>query len=322
MKKNFLKATFIIVIGLFAFSLAAETTDGDDIFKNQEIEADDFYSISVEPSQKDIKDKMNSQMEKIKAQQLKIIRDREEKQKQLEETKASTAKKIQDAQKKFQEEIEKKRAAMMGKKEKVSPKISPVQDKKKPEIQSNRQATKIEEKVTEIHPEQQEEKPISQTPVDDRSSNVAEKEMNETISERQKFVDTAMELKGIPYLWGGKTPRPGLDCSGLVTYAAKKSLGVDLSGNAQMIYNKVKPISIDNAIPGDLVFFKGQSDSRITHIGIFLGQNTEGNDFGNQSLFLNAASAGPRTGVIISGLNEKYWKKNYYGAGRFLEGIE
>ena len=145
--------------------------------------------------------------------------------------------------------------------------------------------------------------------------------MDFSIQLRKKFIDCGMEFKGIKYVWGGKTPSPGFDCSGFVTYTAKKSLDLDIKGNAQDIYNQTTPVALEEAQPGDLIFFKGDTDTRVTHVGIYLGKNPEGNDFGKQNLFLNAASAGPRTGIVISGLNENYWKKTYYSCGRLLPSI-
>ncbi|MBR7064252.1 MAG: hypothetical protein IKI31_03810, partial [Treponema sp.] len=36
----------------------------------------------------------------------------------------------------------------------------------------------------------------------------------------------------------------------------------------------------------------------------------------------HAASDGPNTGIIISSLNESYWKNHYYGFGRFLPSVK
>ena len=146
----------------------------------------------------------------------------------------------------------------------------------------------------------------------------SEEKIDSLIFMRENFINCGLDYRGTRYVWGGKTPVPGFDCSGLITYTAKKSLDIDLQGNAQDIYNKTSPVSLSQAQPGDLIFFKGDSDTRITHVGIYLGKNPSGNDFGKQNLFLNAASAGPRTGVIISGLDENYWKKTFYGCGRII----
>lgn len=139
-------------------------------------------------------------------------------------------------------------------------------------------------------------------------------------SKRELFISVAMSLRGTKYLLGGKKPSDGgLDCSGLVSFSAKQGAGINLSGNAQQIYDKTVHISLSDAVPGDLVFFKAASDSRISHVGIFLGRNTGDNSFGNQYIFINSASAGPRTGVVISGMNEPYWKRTFYGCGKFIQ---
>ena len=195
--------------------------------------------------------------------------------------------------------------------------------------QSNQKAKKPEQKKTDTNKNQQKENfQNSQTEkMEENSENYADEEKNEeqkmdfSIQLRKKFINCGMDFKGIKYVWGGKTPNPGFDCSGFVTYTAKKSLDLDIKGNAQDIYNQTTPVSLDEAQPGDLIFFKGDTDTRITHVGIYLGKNPEGNDFGKQNLFLNAASAGPRTGIVISGLNENYWKKTFYGCGRLLPSI-
>ena len=41
---------------------------------------------------------------------------------------------------------------------------------------------------------------------------------------RQKFISCALELRGVPYKWGGQTPEEGLDCSGLINYVNSQTL--------------------------------------------------------------------------------------------------
>ena len=149
-------------------------------------------------------------------------------------------------------------------------------------------------------------------------------EKNENIS------DTLNKIKILDFFSGMLNTNALLDLPGRKIFSTNaytfwikaRSLNLDLKGNAQDIYNQTKPVSLSDALPGDLIFFKGDSDTRITHVGIYLGKNPGKNDFGNQNLFLNAASGGPRTGVIVSGLNENYWKKTFYGCTRILDSIE
>jgi cell wall-associated NlpC family hydrolase len=75
----------------------------------------------------------------------------------------------------------------------------------------------------------------------------------------------AMErFAGAPYLWGGVTPW-GVDCSGLVqtTFAAR---GLQLPRDAAQQVEHGTPVAADDIAPGDLLFFRGESTERITHV--------------------------------------------------------
>jgi cell wall-associated NlpC family hydrolase len=75
----------------------------------------------------------------------------------------------------------------------------------------------------------------------------------------------AMErFAGAPYLWGGVTPW-GVDCSGLVqtTFAAR---GLQLPRDAAQQAEHGAPVGPDEIGPGDLLFFRGESTERITHV--------------------------------------------------------
>ena len=210
--------------------------------------------------------------------------------------------------------LEKKKEALKNPKSKNKTSETPENAKKS--------SSQKQKKSHSVKPEEKDKIPELKEPIQPVTVEEAEQKFDETIGSREKFIACGMDYKGTQYVWGGKSPVPGFDCSGLVTFTAKKSLNLDLKGNAQDIYNQTKPVSLSDALPGDLIFFKGDTDTRITHVGIYLGKNPGKNDFGNQNLFLNAASGGPRTGVIVSGLNENYWKKTFYGCTRILDSIE
>jgi peptidoglycan DL-endopeptidase CwlO len=109
-------------------------------------------------------------------------------------------------------------------------------------------------------------------------------------------VGIAMHYLGVPYVWGGASPR-GFDCSGLVMYVYAQ-IGVSLPHSTYSQVAMGTPVSISQLEPGDLVFFSGAS-----HVGIYIG--------GGQ--FIHA----PHTGdvVKISSLSG-YYSSAFYAARR------
>lgn len=307
---NIKKILSVVLISSFSVLTFAQESENDDIFKNQSVQKNDFYEITVEPSTQEISSGITKYFEEVKQKKLNIYKRLEN-----ERNKLNSAKKSVNAAKENQKSsLEKKKEALKNPKSKNKTSETPENAKKS--------SSQKQKKSHSVKPEEKDKIPELKEPIQPVTVEEAEQKFDETIGSREKFIACGMDYKGTQYVWGGKTPVPGFDCSGLVTFTAKKSLNLDLKGNAQDIYNQTKPVSLSDALPGDLIFFKGDSDTRITHVGIYLGKNPGKNDFGNQNLFLNAASGGPRTGVIVSGLNENYWKKTFYGCTRILDSIE
>jgi probable lipoprotein NlpC len=122
---------------------------------------------------------------------------------------------------------------------------------------------------------------------------------------RQKIIETSKKYEGTPYRYGGMTAS-GLDCSGFLCLVFRETLNVALPRSASGLYSWAEITTLDKAQAGDFLFFKTDKSNNITHVALYLGERR----------FIHSASSGPKTGVIYSSLDEKYWANSYAGAGR------
>ena len=110
----------------------------------------------------------------------------------------------------------------------------------------------------------------------DRFFSIAKGEGNsDSISDEkmESIITTALKLKGVPYFWGGMTPK-GVDCSGLVRWSCLMN-GILLPRNASQMVHCGDEVSLDQLQRGDLVFFGTPAQDgkprRVTHVGIYIG---------------------------------------------------
>ena len=113
------------------------------------------------------------------------------------------------------------------------------------------------------------------------------------------ILDTARRFAGIPYYWGGITPK-GMDCSGFVQ-TVFRLCGFPLPRNASQMATLGAPVAVNSddtsgLRAGDLLFF-GNSMERITHVALYMGD----------SLFMHAEGA-----VVTHSLQEGHPGFNAY----------
>lgn len=112
----------------------------------------------------------------------------------------------------------------------------------------------------------------------------------------------AKDQIGKPYKYGGRDPRTGFDCSGLVWYVYKKH-GSSMPRTAREMFQVGDEVEKNDLEPGDLVFFR-ISQSKPDHVGIYSGRGR----------FVHAPSSGGR--VREDELINNYWRRAWMGARR------
>ncbi len=122
----------------------------------------------------------------------------------------------------------------------------------------------------------------------------------------QRFEDEVKEYLGTPYRRGG-TSEKGMDCSGFARMVYDRLLGLELPHNSgdQFRSSELQKIDRQELQAGDLVFFANKKKKRINHVGVYLSDGQ----------FIHASSS---EGIIVSSLNDKYWKKRFVGSKRHI----
>ena len=125
--------------------------------------------------------------------------------------------------------------------------------------------------------------------------------------QRAKLIAECIDYLGTPYAYGG-IDKDGIDCSGLIYVTFHDAVKIQLPRRAQAICTRSAALKDEDRQPGDLLFFRTDDDPLVCHVAVYTGNDN----------FIHCASSGPRTGVIVSSLNEAYWNRNYLSSGRIL----
>ncbi|MBC8082138.1 MAG: C40 family peptidase [Hymenobacter sp.] len=123
-----------------------------------------------------------------------------------------------------------------------------------------------------------------------------------TRTENKDLLRTVLDWIGTPYRYGSNS-KQGTDCSGFVTRVFKEVYGITLQRSSRSMFSSVKHIDKEAMETGDLVFFRRGPGQPIYHVGIYL----------KDGKFAHSACNG---GVMVSSLNQQYYHRNFYAAGR------
>lgn len=146
-------------------------------------------------------------------------------------------------------------------------------------------------------------KPSARFRSDNVSATEARSESNESTSKSYELEKYVREWLNTPYNYGGTTKK-GVDCSGFSSQVMLNVYKIEIPRTAEDQFNQGKKIRDGWLSPGDLVFFKNVRGRGIDHVGVFLGDGR----------FIHASNS---AGVIVSDLEEDYYRKRYVGACRY-----
>lgn len=119
-------------------------------------------------------------------------------------------------------------------------------------------------------------------------------------AKRSGIVKTAKKYIGKPYVYGGKKPSSGFDCSGFTSHVYKEN-GVTVPGPSYRQAKQGRKKLMKELKKGDLVFFG--SGNKVSHVAIVASVSR------NKIEVIHSTSS---RGVVVDDItNSKYWKKRY-----------
>ena len=123
-------------------------------------------------------------------------------------------------------------------------------------------------------------------------------------SDRERPLIQALQVLGVKYRLGGRTPETGLDCSGLVAHVFERAWGILLPPGTEALSKVGQPVArLKELEPGDLVFYNTRNRPH-SHVGIYLGDGR----------FVHAPRPGAK--VRVESLQTPYWRERFDGARR------
>lgn len=127
---------------------------------------------------------------------------------------------------------------------------------------------------------------------------------------RTEIIDYAEQYVGLQYKYAGREPKTGFDCSGFTCYVLG-NFDIAMSPSSRDQANQGKKIDVEDALPGDLIFFWRSKGGRIFHVAMV---HTNDQDAGLKIIHST------NRGVVIDDLmRNSYWSPKIAYARRVVE---
>ena len=132
---------------------------------------------------------------------------------------------------------------------------------------------------------------------------LASRSAEEAVALRGQVRTEALKYQGVPYVWGGTTPR-GFDCSGFTQYVFRQ-VGNPISRSCYYQLQCGVIVPREDLQCGDLVFFENTGDGGFaSHVGIYIGNGQ----------LIHAGSKG----ITVVYLNSAYFDYHYMCSRRVV----
>jgi len=263
--------------------------------------------LKYQREQEEMKKRLEDENRKLKAERDRITKEAETKRKKNLEM----VTKYQDEQENIKDRFEKEKMVFAKEKEKIAIEIEKMVKAYQNEISKyQKEESEVDRMVKEQTKEIEREKERKNREREEKRKKeltIMEQKVAEYGKRGNLDIDrlfTAIDKHiGIPYRFGGDSEN-GIDCSAF-TRRVYREQGIELPRVSYEQARIGRGVGGSSLQPGDLVFFNTSLVGSISHVGVYIDNNT----------FAHASSS---QGVTKSSLRERYFSKRYVRANRIM----